>query len=717
LISIIAPCLNEEGNVISLFQRIEKALGAIEYELIFVNDGSTDLTQIQIEDLLQKNLTKIQLVNHPQNLGISQSWASGLKVAKGDITCLIDSDLQNPPESIPTLLLALDESQSDFAQAVRSSIGRVKDQRLFLSRGLNSLLNFCFRQKAKDSKSGFILGRTQFLRLVVDTRPEVKHFQTFLGVAVRSLGFRVVEVETLFESRQVGASFMSGLKSIRVSVEALLDFPKAFAKYRKRPVVRVSNIDFGDFKLNLGFFQNLRFNLFFNSMPIHKWIIRKPAKEYYFWLKSTEFASREKLDLLQTERLQKLMNHVYHHVPYYKKIFQDNGIKPNEIRTVEDLGRLPLLSKKDVRGNIHFALFSEFHNKREMLRINTSGSTGEPFVCYADKFQLEMRFATTLRALEMSGWKFGQKQLRLWHQTLGMSRSQVVREKIDAIFMRRKFIPAFEISDESVKDLITSINAYKPTLIDGYAESLNYIASFTNFNLDWKPKALMSSAQQLTPATRSAIENLFGAKVLDKYGSREFSGIAYQCLEGTNHHIQDESYIVELLVDGRPALPGEIGEIVITDLNNYSVPLIRYRIGDLAQCIQQNTCACGRNHKTIGEITGRTQALIACGNGVWLPGTFFAHYFKDFDFALKHYQIYQERYGEFLIRIVPTTLFNKSISDQILTGLMKYAGEETEMSIQLVTEIPLVKTGKRTPVISLLNKDFQDIKPEELFQN
>jgi phenylacetate-CoA ligase len=404
-------------------------------------------------------------------------------------------------------------------------------------------------------------------------------------------------------------------------------------------------------------------------------------------------------------------------LPYYKKIFQDNGIKPNEIRTVEDLGRLPLLSKKDVRGNIHFALFSEFHNKREMLRINTSGSTGEPFVCYADKFQLEMRFATTLRALEMSGWKFGQKQLRLWHQTLGMSKSQVVREKIDAIFMRRKFIPAFEISDESVKHLITSINAYKPTLIDGYAESLNYIASFTNFNLDWKPKALMSSAQQLTPATRDAIENLFGAKVLDKYGSREFSGIAYQCLEGTNHHIQDESYIVELLVDGRPALPGEIGEIVITDLNNYSVPLIRYRIGDLAQCIQQNTCACGRNHKTIGEITGRTQALIACGNGVWLPGTFFAHYFKDFDFALKHYQIYQERYGEFLVRIVPTTLFNKSISDQILTGLMKYAGEETEMSIQLVTEIPLVKTGKRTPVISLLNKDFQDIKPEELFQN
>ena len=717
MLSIVAPCLNEEDNVISLFEKIDFSLKLMDYELIFVNDGSTDLTQIQLENLALNYPKRIRLVNHPKNLGIPEAWASGIKIAKGHLVCLIDSDLQNPPESIPFLVRALEESQSDFAQGVRSSIGRVKDQRLFLSRGLNFLLNFVFSQNAKDSKSGFLVGKTSYFVEVMKNRPNVKHFQTFLGVAIRSMGYRVAEVETLFESRQVGKSFISGMKSLQISIEALLDFPKAFLRYRKKSLKQISNIHFDKVTMKLSIIQKIRFKLFFNTMPLHKWIIRKPAQNYYHWLKSTEFASREKLDLLQLERLQKLISHAYHHVPYYRKIFLENSFKPNQISSLEDLNKIPLLNKQEVRENIHFALFSDNHDKKKMLRINTSGSTGEPFVCYADKFQLEMRFATTLRALEMSGWKFGEKQLRLWHQTLGMSKSQIVREKIDSIFMRRKFIPAFEMTQDSVQDLIRTINSFKPVLIDGYAESLNFVATAGKQNVLWKPKALMSSAQQLTAKTRESIEAMFEAKVLDKYGSREFSGIAYQCLEGDLHHVQDESYIVELVVDGRAALPGEIGEIVITDLNNFSVPLIRYRIGDLAVCLEQKTCPCGRAHKTIGQITGRTQALIGCMNGVWLPGAFFLHFLKDFDYAIKHFQVFQDKLGFFEIRVVPTSLFSSQIASEITAGLLFYAGKETNISLKLVEEIPLVRTGKRTPVISLLNKDFQDIKSANLLQN
>jgi phenylacetate-CoA ligase len=181
--------------------------------------------------------------------------------------------------------------------------------------------------------------------------------------------------------------------------------------------------------------------------------------------------------------------------------------------------------------------------------------------------------------------------------------------------------------------------------------------------------------------------------------------------------VQDESYILELIVDGRPAKPGEIGEIVITDLNNFSVPLIRYRIGDLAVCMEQITCSCGRAQKTIGEISGRTQAIIGCMNGVWLPGAFFLHFLKDFDFAIKHFQIFQEKLGFFEIRVVPTSLFNEEISKQIIAGLEPYTGIETKIVLKIVKEIPLVRTGKRTPVISLLSKDFQEIKPTDVLQN
>jgi phenylacetate-CoA ligase len=265
------------------------------------------------------------------------------------------------------------------------------------------------------------------------------------------------------------------------------------------------------------------------------------------------------------------------------------------------------------------------------------------------------------------------------------------------------------MSEHSLKNLIKTIEKKKPILIDGYAESLNFIAIASTTKSKHSPRAVMSSAQQLTDSTRTQIENQFGAKVLDKYGSREFSGIAYQCLESPHHHVQDESYIVEILVDGQPAKVGEVGEVVITDLNNFSMPLIRYRIGDMAIAVKQTPCECGRPHSQIGAISGRTQALISCSNGVWLPGAFFAHFFKDFDFAVQHFQITQDSPESFTLKLVAKPQFTTEIKDRIVEELKEYAGQQQVIEVSLVEEIPLLKTGKRTPVISNVKLDFQKI--------
>jgi phenylacetate-CoA ligase len=275
--------------------------------------------------------------------------------------------------------------------------------------------------------------------------------------------------------------------------------------------------------------------------------------------------------------------------------------------------------------------------------------------------------------------------------------------------MRRHFIPAFEMSEHSLKSLIKTIEKRKPVLIDGYAESLNFIAIASTTKSKHNPRAVMSSAQQLTDSTRLQIESQFGAKVLDKYGSREFSGIAYQCLESPHHHVQDESYILEILVDGRPAKVGEVGEIVITDLNNFSMPLIRYRIGDMAIAVEQTSCECGRPHSQIGAISGRTQALISCSNGVWLPGTFFAHFFKDFDFAVQHFQVTQDSSDKFMLKLVAKPQFTNDVKNRIVEELKVYAGQQQIIEVLLVEEIPLLKTGKRTPVVSNVKLDFQKI--------
>lgn len=716
-ISVLVPCFNESGNVEATFLRIANSLKNVLFEVIFINDGSSDPTEQEIRKLLGLNPGLVQLVTHPVNKGIPQAWKSGLAQAKYDLICLIDGDLQNPPEAIPNLIQVYYESQSDVVQGVRSTIGRTKNERLFFSRGLNSILNFIFNQTAKDSKSGFLLSTKEALEDVFTDLAKFRYFQTFIGVSFRSKGYRVFETETLFVSREVGNSFLTSSKTREVVFSTLRDLFVGLKLYGRKNNSAQYLPGRITFKIELSFIRKIWFHLFFATTPLHKWIIGKRAKSFYYWLKSTEFMSRAELDSLQLRRAQKLLQHAYLTVPYYKRVFDESGFKPNEMKKLSDLSKVPILSKTDVRENVHFSLFSTHHNKKEMHRISTSGSTGEPFVCYADKFQLEMRFATTLRALEMSGWRFGDRQLRLWHQTLGMSRVQALKEKIDAFFMRRHFIPAFELSEDSLAHLMRVIDRKKPVLIDGYAESLNFIALASAKKSSHKPKVVVSSAQQLTDSTRERIEEQFGSRVIDKYGSREFSGIAYQCLLSAHHHVQDESYILEILVDGRPALPGETGEIVITDLNNFSMPLIRYRIGDLSVAVNQNTCECGRSHYMIGDITGRTQALIACVNGVWLPGTFFAHFFKDFDFAIQHYQVFQEAFGEFKVLIVPKSQFTKQVELNIIDNLKNYTGVGQKITIVRVLKIPLLKTGKRTPVISNLKIDFQKIAANSIWKN
>lgn len=460
--------------------------------------------------------------------------------------------------------------------------------------------------------------------------------------------------------------------------------------------------------------RRLRFEAYFATMPTHAWMIRgRATRRAYFELKKSETFSRKQLEELQLQRLQSIVRHAYETSAFYRRHFEKAGILVSDIKSLDDLARLPFLTKDDVRDNLDSGLISTAVSPKHMLKINTSGSTGRPFTMFANREQLEVRFASTLRALEWTGWRFGDRQARLWHQTLGMSKTQVIREKIDAWFLRRLFIPAFEISPKNIEEFVGKIRDHQPVLVDGYAESLNFLATYvrTGQTPGFSPKAIMSSAQALPSNTRQIIEDGFATKVFDKYGSREFSGIAYECTAHNGHHVVDECYIVELLVDGRPAKPGEVGEIVITDLHNLATPMIRYRIGDLAVAFDDATpCSCGLAHSRIGDIEGRTQAIVHCADGTWLPGTFFAHFFKDYENLIRFFQIEQSEKGVFTLKVVKNDGHSDEEMAKVLSHLDNYVGG-TKVIVEYVDEIPLVRTGKRSPVVSTVAEDFQDLNP------
>jgi phenylacetate-CoA ligase len=391
-------------------------------------------------------------------------------------------------------------------------------------------------------------------------------------------------------------------------------------------------------------------------------------------------------------------------VPYYREIFDKNNLRVEDIRTIEDLQKLPIMDKNVVRENLYLGLMSDSHNKKKIQKVTTSGSTGEPFFTFVEKKQLEMMWAATLRSVEWTGYKFGDRQLRLWHKYLGMKWPQIIREVIDAKLTRRSFIPAYEMDEAGLEKFMTNINQCRPVLIDGYAESFNFIAKYLkskSYN-GHKPKAIISSAQNLSLESRDVIENVFGCKVFDKYGSREFGGgLAYECEHHNGHHIVAECLIVEIVKDGRPALPGEVGEVLVTSLNNFAVPLLRYRLGDLAvQMDNLESCACGRGLPRIGDVQGRIQAVIIGSENQFVPGSFFARLFADYEYAIRQFQVVQEEPGKLKFNIVKATLFEQGILDKIIIETKKYLGEKLAVEVNFIENVELGRTGKRQHSVS-----------------
>ena len=718
-VSVVAPCYNEAKNLPELAERLTRVFDRKDLagEVVLVDDGSADDTAAVIRSLGAAD-PRVVGVFHAKNRGIAAAWRSGVERARGEYVCFIDADLQNLPEDVWRLYREIRLTHADVVQGYRSSVGRLKDSRYLLSKGLNALLNLLFGMSARDNKSGFVIGLRETMADVLHHRYSYRYFQTFITVAARARGYTVREIETLFESRLLGQSFMSRFP-LRVVLLALVDLAKGFVEFsllqkkesqlaeflRTHPPAREEAPPRG--------WRGALFRLFLATMPLHKWMITRRAGLYYQELRKSQWLAPEEMRELQERKLRRLVHHAYHHVGYYREAMDARSLRPGDIQTLDDLRKLPLLDKAQVRDSLYFDLLSDNHDKRRILKVTTSGSTGEPFVCYADQHQLEIRWAATLRSLEWTGWRFGDRQARLWHQTIGMSWHQVLRERLDAWLSRRIFIPAFEMSDADVARAVRRLRRHRPVLIDGYAECFNFLADYARAHppLGIQPRGIVSSAQVLPEESRQAIEQAFDARVFDKYGSREFSGIAYECEAHDGHHVVGESYVVEVLKDGREAAPGELGEVVVTDLNNFCMPFIRYRIGDLAMAVDpRSPCACGRGLPRLGRIEGRVQSMIVGAEGHVVPGSLFPHLFKDYDFVIRQFQVLQEEPGAVRLKVVKAARFDENVFEEALGILRRYLGAAARIDVEFVDAIPMVRTGKRQVSVSKVKIDFQELQ-------
>ena len=234
-ISLVAPCLNEEENVRTLSNRFlsEADRRNLQVEIVFVDDGSTDHTWQVLEELSTKYSGQIILIRHSTNRGIPQGWISGVAASNGKFVCLIDSDLQNPPESVFDLYDVYLQNNADMVRGIRIPVAAQAKSRVMMSRALNMTLNIFFGMQSKDNKSGFVFGPKANISLIVHHRGHYSHYQTFIGVAASAQGFSVVEVDTPFEDRRSGISFLFG-RSFKVILQVIADIPEARKEFGGR---------------------------------------------------------------------------------------------------------------------------------------------------------------------------------------------------------------------------------------------------------------------------------------------------------------------------------------------------------------------------------------------------------------------------------------------------------------------------------------------------
>jgi len=398
----------------------------------------------------------------------------------------------------------------------------------------------------------------------------------------------------------------------------------------------------------------------------------------------------------QNVKLRRLINHSFNNIKYYREAFEKAGIKPDQIKAVEDLSNVPFLTKQELRNR--FWDFLPFQLP-ECRVTRTSGSTGIPVCLFSDRDSRMFNSAGVIRHRKALGIPLiGRPILTLlktedaparpahWTFLQGIHKTHYLnpyvnsaenKEHARALFMRLK--------RPVLTGITSAMRAFAYRIRDGY---------FPRF----RPSVILTGGESLSPHVRELLESTFGIKVTDKYACNEAGDVAWQCREAYGYHINADNCIVEVLKDDKPVADGEVGEVVITNLDRFVMPIIRYKNGDLAR-LTTKPCSCGCKLPMMAGIVGRT------GEDVTLPSgrTILWNQLKSFmnHPHIRQFQLVQNGDGSFIVRYVPENgADTRELDDLLLYRYENLLGDSIEITIEKTTSIPPAASGKTKLVIS-----------------
>jgi phenylacetate-CoA ligase len=438
--------------------------------------------------------------------------------------------------------------------------------------------------------------------------------------------------------------------------------------------------------------------------PLHEKILGRDTYQFLSRLEKEQYFKKDQLETLRFKKLKALLIHAGKNIPFYRKRFADAGFNPEKIQAADDVKLLPLLSKEEIRKNLDQMKWND--SPGGLYRYNTGGSSGKPLVFFFDRRR--QAYDAAARALTHKWWDvdIGDKELYLWGSPLEITKQDKMKDLRDWL-TNDLLISAFEISEKRIPEMIEKIKKFKPKCVFGYPSTIALfceMAGKLGYRLDQEGvKVVFSTAEVLYDHQRESISKSFGGvPVTDCYGSREGGFVCHECKQG-HYHVIEPNYIIEFLQNGKEVDPGEDGEVILTHLDAWGMPFIRYRTGDVAQP-GQGDCTCGRTWRTIRNIKGRTTDFIVTPDGRWQHALSVIYVVRDIE-GVDEFKIIQHQPDEVevLVKIHPE-IFPDNGQTRIVQGFKKRIGNDVNVTVKFVNEIPRDASGKYRYVVSHVEK-------------
>ena len=408
------------------------------------------------------------------------------------------------------------------------------------------------------------------------------------------------------------------------------------------------------------------------------------------WLKTSE------LEAIQEKKLKAILNHAYQNVPYYHQLFDSAGVKPEDVRNLNNLSKIPITTKSQLKV-AKKEIIARNINLNNCVKHVTSGSTGLPLTLFFSEEDAQYAGASYERVRMGNGSRLlrdillctgdfnhiPKSKSKRWYQHFGM--------------LRREGLNVFEPLDAQIQVL----QKVEPDVIWGYPSAIGLLAKeIQEKNIEKVgPRLIFTASEVLAPKTRDLINSVFNVDLFDVYGAWETGCMAWECGEHAGYHRNMDTVLMEFVDEnGERVDAGKRGKVVVTNLHSYAMPIIRYDLGDFAIPTDEE-CSCGMGGYLVSMIEGRDGDFVKVPSGRIFSPTVFEFFMERFS-EITQYQIIQEKEDRITIKMVMDQTFSENTVYRIETELKDILGNNVLIEPKIVKEIHREKSGKRRSVLS-----------------